>query len=117
MPRFEISFDPMEDFHKDLRKALLHDLAPAFPELPKFLGDPMVQSPDPARERFVFQLIDAVETGQADQRPAILLAADLVANEMWCPSENREQCDQLRSQFAQHRLTLKYSELGGGLYY
>ena len=117
MPRFEISLDPMQEFQEDLRKALLHDLVPAFPELPKFLGDPMAQSPDPARERFVFQLIDAVDNGQADQRPAILLAADLVANEMWCPSENKEQCDQLRSHFAQHKLTLEYSELGGGFYY
>jgi hypothetical protein len=117
IPRFEISFDPMQEFQENLRKALLHDLVPSFPELPKFLGDPMVQSPDPAREHFVFQLIDAVENGQADQRPAILLAADLVANEMWCPSENKEQCDRLRSHFAQHKLTLEYSELGGGFYY
>jgi hypothetical protein len=116
-PRFEISLDPMHEFQEDLREALLHDLVPAFPELPKFLGDPMAKSPDSAHERFVFQLIDAVENGQADQRPAILLAADLVANEIWCPSENKEQCNQLRSQFAQHKLTLEYSELGGGFYY
>lgn len=115
--RFEISLDPMQEFQEDLRKTLRRDLVPVFPELPKFLGDPMAQSPDPARERFVFQLIDAVETGPADERPAILLAADLVADEIWCPSENKEQCDQLRSQFTQHKLTLEYSELGGGFYY
>ena len=112
-PRFEISLDPMQEFQEDLRKSLLHDLVPAFPEVPKFLGDPTTKSPDPVHERFVFQLVDAVENGQADQRPAILLAADLVANEIWCPSENKEQCNQLRSQFAQHKLTLEYSELGG----
>jgi hypothetical protein len=116
-PRFEISLDPMQQFQEELRKALRHDLVPAFPELPKFLGDPMAQSLDPARERFVFQLIDAVENGPADQRPAILLAADLVADEIWCPEENKEQCNQLRSQVAQHKLTLEYSELGGGFYY
>ncbi len=115
--RFEISLDPMQEFQEDLRKALVHDLAPAFPELPKFLGEPMAQSPDSGRERFVYQLLDAIENGQADQRPAILLAADLVANEIWCPSENKERCNQLRSQFAQHKLTLEYSELGGGFYY
>jgi len=115
--RFEITLDPMQEFQEDLRKALLHELVPAFPELPKFLGDPMAKSPDSARERFVFQLIDAVENGKADQRPAILLAADLVANEIWCPSENKERCNQLRSQFAKHKLTLEYSELGGGFYY
>jgi hypothetical protein len=115
--RFEISLDPMQEFHDDLRKRLRHDLVPAFPELPKFLGDPMAKSPDPARERFVFQLIDAAEKGKADQRPAILLAADLVADEIWCPSENKERCNQLRSQLAQHKLTLEYSELGGGFYY
>jgi hypothetical protein len=110
--RFEISLDPMQEFQEDLRKALLHELIPAFPELPKFLGHPMAKSPDSAHERFAFQLIDAAENGQADQRPAILLAADLVANEIWCPSKNKEQCNQLRSQFAQHKLTLEYSELG-----
>jgi hypothetical protein len=115
--RFEISSDPMQEFQEDLRKALLHDLVPAFPELSTFLGAPMAKSSDPAREHFVFQLIDAVENGQADQRPAILLAADLVADEIWCPSENKEQCNQLRSHFAQHKLTLQYSELGGGFYY
>ena len=115
--RFEISLDPMQEFQQDLRKALLHDLVPGFPELPKFLGDPVAKIPDSAHERLVFQLIDAVENEQADQRPAILLAADLVANEIWCPSENKEQCNQLRSQFAQHKLTLEYSELGGGFYY
>jgi len=76
--RFEITVDPQE-FQEDLRKALLHELVPAFPELPKFLGDPMAKSLGSARERFVFQLIDAVENGKADQQPAILLAADLVA--------------------------------------
>jgi hypothetical protein len=115
--RFEISLDPTQEFQEDLRKALLHELVPAFPELPKFLGDPMAKSPDSARERFVFQLIDAAENGQAHQRSAILLAADLVANEIWCPSENKERCNQLRSQFAQHKLTVEYSELGGGSYY
>ncbi len=45
------------------------------------------------------------------------MAADLVADEIWRPEENKEQCNQLRSQFAQHKLTLEYSELGGGFYY
>ena len=115
--RFEISLDPMQKFQEDLRKTLRHDLVPAFPELPKFLGDPVAKSPDPARERFVFQLVETAENRQADQRPAILLAADLVANDIWCPSENKEQCNQLRGEFAQHKLTLEYSELGGGFYY
>lgn len=115
--RFEISLDPMQELQEDLRKALLEDLVPAFPELPKFLGEAVAKSPDSAHERFVFQLIDAVENGTADQRPAILLAADLVANELWCPSENKEQCKQLRSQFAQHKLTMEYSELDRGFYY
>jgi hypothetical protein len=117
MSSFEISLDPMQEFQQDLRRTLRRDLVPAFPELSKFLGDPMAQSPDPARERFVFQLIDAVETAPADQRPAILLAADLVADEISCPSENKQQCDQLRSQFAQHKLRLEYVELGGDFYY
>ena len=115
--RFEISLDPMQEFQEDLRKALLHDLVPAFPELSKFLGDPTAKSPDPARERVVFHLIEAAENGKAGERPGILLAADLVADEIWCPSENKERCNQLRSQFAQHKLTLEYSELGGGFFY
>src|ERR1700739_1415287 len=65
--RFEVSLDPVQEFQEDLRKALLHALAPAFLELPKFLGDPMAQSPASGRERFLCQFLDAVEDGQADQ--------------------------------------------------
>ncbi len=115
--RFEISLDPMDSYQDDLRESLLQELAPAFPDLPKFLREPPSRGPDPAYERLVFQLLDAAENRPADQRPARLLAADLVANTVTCPVENKEPCNQLRSDFAEHKLTLAYSELGGGFYY
>src|SRR5258708_4653252 len=43
--RFEITLDPMQEFQEDLRKTLLHELVPAFPELPKFFGGPDGQEP------------------------------------------------------------------------
>ncbi len=47
----------------------------------------------------------------------MLLAADFMLQALWCPSEQKIQCDQLRDQFAEHELTFAYSELGGGSYY
>jgi outer membrane protein assembly factor BamD (BamD/ComL family) len=47
----------------------------------------------------------------------MLLAADFMLQALWCPSEQKEQCDQVRKQFADHKVTLAYSELGGGSYY
>jgi hypothetical protein len=116
-PHFQITLDPMEPFHEDLRKAVLHELAPAFPELQSVLSSPTAKSADPAYSHVVFRLLDAVKKASADQRPAILLAADLVAQEIWCPSEGKQQCDQIRSEFARYKLSLEYSELDGGFYY
>ena len=107
----------MEEFQEHLRKALLHELVPAFPELRSFLDAETVKGADPAYRHAVFRLLDAAENVQAEQRPAMLIAADLVAQQIWCPSENKEQCDQVRGEFAQHKLRLEYSELGGGFYY
>jgi hypothetical protein len=115
--RFEISLDPMQEFQADLRKALLHELAPAFPELPNFLGVQTAKSADPAYRRVVFKLLDEAGNAQADQRPAMLLAADLVAQEIWCPSETKGQCDLVRGEFTQHKMNLAHSELGGVFYY
>jgi len=115
--RFEISLDPMQEFQADLRKALLHELVPAFPELPNFLGVQTAESADPAYRRVVFKLLDEAGNAQADQRPAMLLAADLVAQEIWCPSETKGQCDLVRGEFTQHKMNLAHSELGGVFYY
>lgn len=92
-------------------------MAPAFPELQTVLSVQTAKSADPGYRRVVFQLLDAAEKAPADQRPAILLAADLVAQEIWCPSETKQQCDQIRSEFARYKLSLEYSELDGGFYY
>jgi AraC-like DNA-binding protein len=76
-PRFEISLDPMQEFQEDLRKALLHDLISAFPELPKFLGDPMAKSQDSAHERFAFRRIEFACLRLANSRePLVEIASE-----------------------------------------
>jgi hypothetical protein len=40
-----------------------------------------------------------------------------VAQEIWCPSETKGQCDLVRGEFTQHKMNLAHSELGGVFYY
>jgi len=116
-PRFEISLDPMADFHQDLAKVLLHELSPILPDLSKFLGSQNWNSADPQYQRAAFDLIDAADHDTSDKRPALLLAADILAKEIICPTENKSECDRIRGEFDRRKLTLQYSELGGGFYY
>ena len=119
-PHFHFSSpNPMELFRDDLRKALLQSLTPAFPQLPTYLTPDREKGRDPEYRRFVIRLIDGAENGPADLRPAMLLAADFLADALWCPSEGDSQhlCDDVRNDFAQHKLSLQYSELGGGSFY
>ncbi len=112
-PRFYTTLNPMEEFHLDLNKAVLHELGSAFPELQNVLGVQTTKSDDPTYRRTVFQLLDAAEKMPADQRPAILLAADMVAQEIWCAMEDKTECDQLRSDLGRYQLNLQGAELGG----
>jgi hypothetical protein len=115
-PDVENSLHVMEQFREDLRKALVQQLAPAYRQLPE-LNRETANGLDPGYRDSVFQFLDAAGKAPAAQQPAMLLAADLMLQALWCPSEHKDQCDQLRNQFAEHKLTLAYSELGGGSYY
>jgi len=63
-PSFEISLDPIQEFQEDLRKALLHDLVPVFPELPKFLEDPMAKARTRLANVLCFNLSMRSRTGR-----------------------------------------------------
>lgn len=115
-PDVEISIHPMEQFRDELRKALVQQLASAFPQLPD-LNREIGNSLEQGYRDSVFQFLDAAEKGPAAQQPAMLLAADFMLQALWCPSEQKIQCDQLRAQFVKHELSFAYSELGGGFYY
>jgi len=116
-PRFYTTLNPMEQYRLDLNKAVLHELGSAFPELQTVLGVQTTKSDDPTYRRVVFQLLDAAEKMPANQRPAISLAADLVAQEIWCAMEDKAECDQLRSDLARYQLNLRRAELGGVFVY
>jgi len=112
----EISIHPMEQFRDELRKALVQQLASAFPQLPD-LNRETGNSLDQGYRDSVFQFLDQAEKASVAQQPAMLLAADFMLQALWCPSAQKIQCDQLRDQFVKHELSLAYSELGGGSYY
>jgi hypothetical protein len=115
-PDVEISIHPVEQFRDDLKKALVEQLAPAYPQVPD-LNRETANGLDPGYRDSVFQFLAAAEKAPAAQQPPMLLAADFMLQGLWCPSEQKDQCDQLRNQFAGHKLTLAYSELGAGSYY
>jgi hypothetical protein len=115
-PDVENSLHVMEQFREDLRRALVQQLAPAYSRLPD-LNRETGNGLDSGYRDSVFQFLDAAENAAATQEPAMLLAADFMLQALWCPSEQKEQCDQVRKQFADHKVTLAYSELGGGSYY
>jgi hypothetical protein len=121
-PLFHMERDPMGEFRQDLKKTVLGELAPIFPELQTVLNDREENSPEPPYKRVVFQLLDAAKRAPAARQPAILFAADLVASHLGCDKyetrdEAKADCAKLQSDLARYGLTLKNDELGGGLYY
>jgi hypothetical protein len=115
-PDVEISIHPMEQFRDELRRALVQQLASAFPQPPD-LNRETGNSLDQGYRDSVFRFLDAAEKAPEAQQPAMLLAADFMLQALWCPSEQKIQCDQLRDQFVTHELSFAYSELGGGSHY
>jgi hypothetical protein len=112
----------LNDFREDLKKKVLDELAPAFPELPTVLKDREEGSSAPPYQQLVFQLLDAAKKVPADRRPAILFAADLVAFHLGCDKYDKRKevqadCARLQSDLARYGLKLDNDELGGGLYY
>lgn len=114
--RFHVGTDPLAEFREDLQKAVVTELRPTFPDLQNVLRSGRSRasnSADPTNRRVALQLLDAAEKGPADQRPAYLFAAELVAEDLWCPFEDKAGCDQLRSEFTQRGLSLDGAALGG----
>jgi hypothetical protein len=106
----------MEQFRDEARKALAQQLRASYTNLPD-LNRETAKGVDPGYRDSVFQFLDAAEKAPAAEQPAMFLAADFMLQGLWCPSEQKIECDQLREQFAKHDLTFVYSELGGGSYY
>jgi hypothetical protein len=107
----------LDDFREDLKKKVLDQLAPTYPELQSVLKDREEGSSEAPYQRVAFELLETAKKAPADQRPAILFAADLVAQRVWCAFENKGECDQLRADFARYQLTLARAELGGVFIY
>jgi hypothetical protein len=118
--RFHIERHPMSGFREELKKTALDELTPAFPELRTVINDPEENSSEPPYQRVVFQLLDTAKEAPADQRPAILFAADLVASHLNCEKDEAKEaldCARLQSGLARYDLTLKEDHLGGVFYY
>src|SRR5260370_11556430 len=107
----------LDDFSEELKKTVLSELAPAFPELQTVLNDGEYPSSEPRYQRVVLQLLEAAKNVPADRRLIILFAADLVAEKISCAIENKAECEQLRLDFARYQLTLTRAELGGVFVY
>jgi len=113
----------MGEFRQDLTKTVLGELTPAFPELPTVLNGQHGNKTE-SSQRVAFHLLDAAKDAPADQRPAILFAADLVASQLICDKYGEKDapkeavdCAQLQSGLARYHLTLKEDHLGGVFYY
>jgi len=112
----------LDDFREDLKKKVLGELAPAFPELQTVVNDRGENSSEPPYQRVLFQLLEEAKKVPADRRPAMLFAADLAASHVGCDKDDtreeaRADCARLQSDLTRYNLTLKNDELGGGLYY
>ena len=114
---FHLERRHLDDFREELKKTVLSELAPAFPELQTVLNDGEYPSSEPRYQRVVLQLLEAAKDVPADRRPRILFAADLVAQKIWCAIENKAECEQLRLDFERYQLTLTRAELGGVFVY
>jgi hypothetical protein len=106
----------LDQFREEFKKSLAAQLAanyPQFPDLNREAGNTV----DASYRDSVFQFLDAAEKAPGDKQGPMFLAADFMLQALWCPSAQKEKCDPIRKQFADHKLTLALSELGGGWYY
>ena len=119
-PAVQVTVQPMDEFREALRKQLVQQVAPVYPQMPE-MDNEKAKGTDTAYRDSVFQFLSAAEKAPAAQQPAMLLAADFILINVWCPSptaaEPKDKCDQLRSQFAAQKLTFQYAELDGGSFY
>ena len=120
--RTHIEPDPVDEFRQKMKLLALGELSSAFPDLQTVLHEQEQNGGSPQDRRVIFQLLDAEKTAPADQRPAILFVADLVASRIACDTSNTRaeanaDCAHLQADFSRYGLTLNYEELGGGMFY
>jgi len=109
------------NFREDLKKKVLDELAPRFPELQAALEEPDEGASPPPYQRVFFELLEAAKKAPAERRPAILLAADQ-AGRLGCDRDDKREgaradCARLQKDLARYDLKLDNDELGAGLYY
>lgn len=116
IPEVKITVNPMDRFREDLKRDLRKHLVPTYPRLPDLSSEAGSRWDRSFRDS-VFQFLEGAEKAPEADKPAMLLAADFMLQALWCRAEQKDKCDNLPDQFAEHKLTLAYSELGGGSYY
>jgi len=109
--------DPLQEFKAQMIQALKKELNDASPQIPALLSSETVKTNDPSIRQALTDLLETEKTASGEHKAAILLAADLLAEKLWCDHANSPECLQLRDQMAVYKLSWKYSELGGGWYY
>jgi hypothetical protein len=118
--RYDPPPDPMEMFHQDLQEAVLREVGPTFPDLRAALADSNKTGNARPHQRIIFQLLEAATEASAEKRPAILLAAELLAEHPWFDydaARSEPKGDkQLQNELARYGLTLSGGELGGVSY-
>lgn len=114
-PVVTISVQPLDQFDKDVKGELIKELSAAYPQVSELNRE--VNGAEAAYRDSAFQFLELAEQAPAAQQPALLLAADFILGPVWCPSEQKEKCDPVRNQFAEHKLSFPYAELDGGSYY
>ena len=120
--RVRIERDPMDQFRRDTKLLALAELSSTFPDLQTVLQEQDENGSSPRDRQVIFQLLDAAKTSSADRRPTLLFAADMVASRLACDTFNTRpgpnaDCAHLQADFSRYGLTLKYEELGGGMFY
>jgi hypothetical protein len=105
------------DYEKQMISDLTAALRGSFPELPSLL-DRENQKPDQAHiKTAAFSVLQSAQTAPAAQHPVLLLAADRIADRIFCEKEEADGCKPLREEMAAKGLTLELAELGGGWVY
>lgn len=119
-PAVQVTAEPLQQFREDLRKTLVQQMALVYPQMPE-MDNEKAKGTDTAYRDSVFQFLSAAEKAPVEHQPAMLLAADFMLINVWCPSpttsEPKDQCGEVRKQFAEHKLTFQYAELDGGSFY
>lgn len=94
----------------DLR--LAQELSDTFPTLPALLAqDSAVQDQEAVRATLL-RLLESAKIAPPARRPALLLAADRLADQISSGERHSRQWDQQREQLASYRLTYQWDTLG-----